>query len=133
MQDPSRPIPVFIQLPGNCTFEVIDVAGPLVLVGQLKDAVIAKFKLDSAPQQLQLFKLNGSSSSLLAPSQTLAEAGLLAGTKLAVAIVGQGTFNVQMSLLRSLQSCFFCTPKLCSFVRFIGVTRAETLHLHLRG
>jgi hypothetical protein len=83
-QVPSGPITVFVQLPGSNTCEVIDTTGPLV--GHLKKAIIAEFKLDVAPQQLQLFKLDdkgsssSSSSKALEPTLTLAEADLLSAT-----------------------------------------------------
>ena len=78
-----RPITLYIQLPGYTNFEGIDFNG--VRVHHLKDAIIAKFKLDVAPQLLQLFKLHDDGSrTLLDPMQTLSEAGLRSDTKLSV-------------------------------------------------
>jgi hypothetical protein len=59
-------------------------------VGDLTDAIIAKFKLAATPQQLQLIKLDGVAPSLLDPLHTLSEAGVTPGTKLEAVIKGQG-------------------------------------------
>lgn len=76
-------ITVFIQLPGSSNSEVIDTTGQYV--GQLKKAIIAEFKLDAAPQQLQLFKLGGDGSrTLLDPTHTLTDADIVTQTKLVV-------------------------------------------------
>ena len=58
----------------------------VLYVGQVIDAIIVKFKMDAAPQQLQLSKLgdDGSSRILLKPTQTLSEAGIIASTRLVV-------------------------------------------------
>lgn len=56
-------------------------------VGEVIDAVIVKFKLDVAPQQLRLFKLDGGVRTLLDPVQTLGEAGIQAGAELAVEVI----------------------------------------------
>lgn len=64
----------------------------MAFVGDLKKAIIATFKrfktFDSS--ELQLFKLVGSSRTLLDPTHTLSEAGIVSSTKLEVAIEGQG-------------------------------------------
>jgi hypothetical protein len=78
-------ITLFIQLPGSTTLEVVDTAGPYV--GHIKDAIIAKFKLDAAPHHLLLFKLDDAGSgsrTLLIPTQTLSDAGIISGTTLVV-------------------------------------------------
>ena len=46
-------------------------------VFHVKDAIISKFKLNAAPHQMDLFKLEGSTHTPLEPMQTLDEAGLL--------------------------------------------------------
>jgi hypothetical protein len=84
---PSRPISLFILLPGSVIYEGIDFSGPLVY--HLKDAIIAKFRLDAAPQKLHLFKLDGSFRTLLNPVHTLTDAGVNMHSKLVVEIVGQ--------------------------------------------
>jgi hypothetical protein len=82
VQVPSELIPLFIQLPGFITFEGVRV-DPIAFISDLKKAVIIEFKLDTAPQCLRLYKLDGSSScTMLDPAQTLGEAGIVAGTKL---------------------------------------------------
>ena len=55
-------------------------------VGDIKDAIIAKFKqLENAKaDQLQLFKLDGSNDTQLEPVQTLSEVGIQTGTMLLV-------------------------------------------------
>ena len=73
---------LLLRLSAAGPFEVIDTAGPRV--GHVKDAIIAKFRLDAAPQQLQLYRLNGSSRAPLDPALTLCEAAVHDGTKLAV-------------------------------------------------
>jgi hypothetical protein len=79
VQAPSGPITLFIQLPGST--EGMDFAGRFVY--QIKDATIAKFKLDAAPQQLRLFKLgNGGRHIQLDPTQTLTDVGVVTGTTL---------------------------------------------------
>lgn len=86
----SEHITLAIQLPNRTTFEVLDTTGPLV--SHVKKAIIAEFKqLDASGYNLtadgmDLYKLEGSSRTLLEPQQTLAEAGLITrGTvKLAV-------------------------------------------------
>ena len=85
VQAPGGLITLFIQLPDSTTLEVMDTAGPYI--GHVKDAIIAEFKLDAAPQQLRLFRLGDASSgsrTSLDPPQSLSEAGIVAGTKLAV-------------------------------------------------
>jgi hypothetical protein len=78
-------ISLFLQLPGSTTFEVVDTTGPLV--GHLKKAIIAEFKLDTPQQHLLLFKLGDRGNRTpLEPRQTLIEAGILAGAKLEVEI-----------------------------------------------
>lgn len=72
-------------------------------VDDLADAIIAKFKLDATPQQVQLIKLDGVARILLDPMNTLGEAGVTAGTKLEVAIVGQGACR---GLLMSFEDSF---------------------------
>ena len=81
LQLPSGPVPLLVRLPGSTDFEVIDTMGPLV--GHIKDAIVAKFKLETTPQKLQLFKLDDKgcrSGEALKSRQTLAEAGLLSAT-----------------------------------------------------
>lgn len=76
---PSGPVTLFIQLPGST--EGMDFAGRFVY--QIKDATIAKFKLDAAPHQLRLFKLgDGGRRIQLDPTQTLTDAGVVTGTTL---------------------------------------------------
>ena len=87
MQGSNSSIPLFIKLPGITSFEGLDFAGAYVY--HLKDTIILKFMHRFAgikPDQLQLFKLEGSSRTLLDPTQTLAEAGIHSGTKLGVEI-----------------------------------------------
>ncbi len=77
---------LFIQLPGSTSFEVINTAGPRV--GNLKDAIIAKFKQrfsDVDPDQLKLYK-EGSSRTPLDPTNTMSEADIFTGTKLLVEV-----------------------------------------------
>ena len=82
---PSGPITLFIQLPGSTSFEGMDFTGARVY--NIKDAIIAKFKLNATPQQVLLFKLDGSGSRTpLDPTYTLADAGLVADTRLAVEV-----------------------------------------------
>jgi hypothetical protein len=84
LQAPGKPLLMSVKLQGT--------DAPLLLrlpravdendvVGDIIEAIIAKFKLDAAPQQLKLFKLNDkgirSSNDALKPMQTLAEADLL--------------------------------------------------------
>ena len=56
----------------------------VLYVGQVIDAIIAKFKLDAAPQRLHLQKKDGNSSMSLDPTQLLSEAGICSGTTLVV-------------------------------------------------
>jgi hypothetical protein len=79
---------VFIQLPRVDKPQFLLARGEYV--GQVIDAIVTKFKLDIAPQQLQLFKLgiDGSSSrTMLGPTQLLTEVGLRTGTQLAVEFI----------------------------------------------
>jgi hypothetical protein len=76
---------VFIQLPGVTQPHFLLADG--VYVGQVIDAIISKFKLNATPQQLLLFKLGDHPSRVsLDPTQTLCEAGVQAGSKLAVEV-----------------------------------------------
>ena len=82
VQGSNSSIPLFIKLPGIETVQFLLAEG--LYVGQVIKAIIVEFKLDTAPQQLQLFKLEGSSRTQLDPTQTLAEAGIHTGTRLGV-------------------------------------------------
>lgn len=83
-------VPLFIELPGSSP-QLLRVSTVTEFVGDVKEAIIVKFKLDIAPQYLQLFKLGDDDSRIvLDSSQTLTGAGLCAGTKLEVKIAGQG-------------------------------------------
>jgi hypothetical protein len=55
-------------------------------VGEVIDAAIAKFKLLEGikADEVQLFKQDGGVRTLLDPTQTLGEAGIIAGTALVV-------------------------------------------------
>jgi hypothetical protein len=87
---PIGPIPLSIQLP--------DVTQPQLLlaevqyVGQVTTAIIAEFKLDAAPQQVQQYMLgdDGSRTPPLDPRKTTGEAGIHAGTKLVVELMTTG-------------------------------------------
>ena len=83
-------ITLLVRLSASGPFEVLDTTGPLV--GHVKDAIIAKFKVLEGIQadQLQLYKLDGSSCTMLDPAQTLHGAGITNSAKLAVATMGQG-------------------------------------------
>jgi hypothetical protein len=74
----NGPISLSIKLPSRSTFEIVDTTGPLV--GHIKDAIIARFKHRFSgidPDQLLLYKLDGSGSRVLLDStQLLGEAGI---------------------------------------------------------
>ena len=86
LQLPSVYTPLLIQLPasGSSSFEVIRVgATSSAYIGDVKDAIVAKFKQRFSCDQLQLFKLDDKGCCIgeaLQPIQTLAEAGLLSAT-----------------------------------------------------
>lgn len=82
MQLPAEQITVLVRLSPAGPLEVVDTSGPRV--GHLKDDIIAKFKLDTAPQQVQLFKLDGNIRILLNPAQMLFDTGVNDGTELDV-------------------------------------------------
>lgn len=91
LQVPGGPIPLTIQLPGILKPQGIHAEGHFVW--EIVDAIITKFKqLFSGvdPNHVQLFKLDGSTSTPLDHTQTLNEAGIHAGTKLVVEIMGRG-------------------------------------------
>jgi hypothetical protein len=89
-----------VKLPGSDTYELLRVPHEDIewCVGDLKDVIITKFKLDVTPQQLQLFVVDNLSQVIgdhpltqrLGPAQsanpthTLSEAGIGMGTKLVV-------------------------------------------------
>ena len=79
--------PFFITLPGVLKPQLLRAKGHWQFVGDVIDAAIAKFKLNVAPQQLRLFKLDGGVRTLLDPVQTLGEAGIQAGAELAVEVI----------------------------------------------
>ena len=79
---PGGPIPLFIVLPGVVKPQLLLVE--VLYVGQVIDAIIAKFKLDTAPQQLHMQKIDGNSRISLDPTQLLSEAGICSGTTLVV-------------------------------------------------
>jgi hypothetical protein len=92
---PDAPLRLFIMLPGRSTSELLRApSDETACVGDLKTAIIAEFKrLEGLKADvLQLFKLDGSSRTLLNPVQTLSEAGITSGTKLEVAIEGQSAY-----------------------------------------
>jgi hypothetical protein len=63
---------------------------PIAFISDLKKTVIIEFKLDTAPQFLRLYKLDGSNSRTpLDPTQTLGEVDVVAGTKLVAVTVAQ--------------------------------------------
>ena len=68
-----------ILLPGCTRYEVLTVTG--TFVGDIKKAVVSEFKLDATLQQLHLSVVgdDGVSRTPLESTQTMAEAGLLAG------------------------------------------------------
>lgn len=82
-------IQLFVQLPGGgIGYEGIDFTGSHVF--HIKDAILAKFTIlfkDLDPSALHLFKLDGSSRTLLDPSQTLSEAHVDSNARLVVEIV----------------------------------------------
>ena len=81
-------------------------------VGDIKDAVISRFKKRFAsvdPDEVQLLKLDGSTRTLLGPMQTLNEAGIFAGMKLAVAVTRSADSKgarSEFSISTSLRSRF---------------------------
>lgn len=63
-------------------------------MGQVIYAIIAKFKLEGFdPDQLQLFKLEGSSRTLLSSTQTLCDAGIYSGTTLVVELAAAPAYK----------------------------------------
>jgi hypothetical protein len=86
----SSSILLSVKLPGSSTVELLRVSREATeYVGDLKDVIIAKFKkrfVDVDPDELQLIKLDGSRRIALSPAQTLIDAGVCAGTELAVEI-----------------------------------------------
>lgn len=81
-----------VKLPGSSIAELLRVrAANTECVGDLKEAIIKKFKrfkgLD--PSELQLFKLDSSSRTLLEPMQMLSEASVHIGVDLAVELTAQ--------------------------------------------
>ena len=91
MQVTRRPIAVSIALPGVSAPQLLRVTSDCEFVGDVTGALIAIFKqLEGIkPDQVRLFKLGDEDSSrvLLDSSQTLSEAGICTGTKLAVVII----------------------------------------------
>jgi hypothetical protein len=85
---PSGPITVFIRLPNVSSFECIRIDSS-AFIGDIKSAILLNFKLDTTPQLMRVLKLgnNGGNSRLLDSTQTLAEAGIQAGTKLVVELL----------------------------------------------
>ncbi len=94
VQASSGLIALFLRLPGCTTSEGLDFAGSFVY--QIKDASIAKFKQleGMKADELQLFKIDGGIRTLLGPTQSLSEAGVVACTSLAMEL----TFATQASL-----------------------------------
>lgn len=95
---------LFVQLPGSSTASLLRVLrDETECVGDIIDAIIAKFNMKQrfmgiSPDQLQLFKLDsGGSRTLLTPMQTLSQACILEGSRLAVEL----TAAVQVPLPRS--------------------------------
>lgn len=79
-----------VKLPGSDAAESLRLTrNDIECVGDIKDAVVSRFKKRFAsvdPDEVQLLKLDGSTRTLLGPTQTLNEAGVFAGTKLAVEV-----------------------------------------------
>lgn len=91
MQVPSKTIPLFIQLPGRNTTVLLRAPCENVqYVGDLIKAAIAEFSRLNGfkAEELLLFKIDGSSRTLLDGRQTLSEAGVNAGTTLSVELLG---------------------------------------------
>lgn len=87
MQVLSKTIPLSILLPGKSTAMLLRSPYENVqYVGDLIKTVIAEFKRLEGfkADELQLFKIDGSSRTLLTALQTLSEAGVNAGTTLSV-------------------------------------------------
>jgi hypothetical protein len=86
----SSSILLSVKLPGSSTVELLRVSREATeYVGDLKDVIIVKFKkrfVDVDPDELQLIKLDGSRRIALSPAQTLIDAGVCAGTELAVEV-----------------------------------------------
>ena len=83
---------MFVQLPGVQKPQFLLAKGQYM--GEVIDAIIAKFKLDFTPQQLVIFKLQHSCRTILDFTQTLNDAGVHAGTKLVVELAAAQMFAV---------------------------------------
>ena len=112
MQVSSGPIPLFVQLPGGVEPQFL--LAEVLYVGQVIDAIIAKFKHSFSgvdPSNVRLDKLDGGCRTLLYPTQTLSEAGINAGSTLAVVIVGQGVCRRRLKHRHAIahHSVCFCS------------------------
>ena len=107
-QSPPEPITLFVRLSPFRPFEAVDTVGPRV--GHVKKAIIVELKLEAAPHELLLFKLDGGSRTLLNSAQTLSEASITTDTELEIAIVGQGAY-----LRSSGHAEVCCTPFSCFY------------------
>lgn len=84
------PLRLFVALPGHCNAELLRVLRKETeCVGDLKTLIITEYRLDIAPQHLQVLKLDGSRRILLHSAQTLVEAGIDMDTKLVVEFTAQ--------------------------------------------
>lgn len=85
-----------INLPGFDAAESLRVPREqMECVGDLKKAIISEFRLDVAPQQMQLFKLNGATRTRLDPTQTLRKAGVVTAAVLEVEVAVQAPAALQ--------------------------------------
>lgn len=85
-----RPDPLCIRLPGFSTAVLLRPQWEsMEYVGDLVEAIISRFKKLEGfkTDELQLFKLDGTSRTLLDATQTLSDAGVGAGTTLSVELV----------------------------------------------
>lgn len=104
MKVTGLPLSLSVRLPGVVMPQYLLAKGHYV--GQVIDAVIAKFKLDTAPQNLQLLKLDGSIRTPLVPTQTLSEADVTANSEVEVEVIAQvpmtpvkGALRVQLHVV----------------------------------
>ena len=122
MQAPSRSTPLFIQLPGVEKPQFLLAEGGQY-VGQVTKAIVTEFNQlrDVKVDQVQLFKLDGSSSSrtLLYPTQTLGDAGILAGTRLAVELTAAASISGSSTRNRAGKPSK-AQPRLIRMVRCVG-------------
>jgi hypothetical protein len=81
---------LFIKLPDNDFPELLKVPGSHC-VGEIKDDIIAKFKLDVAPQHMQLTKKDDGTP--LNPTHDLSVAGISTGATLVVHLTAAGGEN----------------------------------------